>query len=582
MLRQSLVMAVLVGSACSVAYAQHATAIDTTVPATVVQVRIGNLIYTAPFRTNPSDSVAVVYNNWPDAGGLPFGAAGGTLHKLGDRVSFTPGPGMGGPTQITSLDRFGLSTPSSFQGGNVDLKFTFFDSYNVASTPMESRPLGIPVIITVAVPPLSSPGTGAVVRTPIDLTAANINVPDDDLVVVEELFPQGSTVPDQLASVLMPMFNGLPFPPLVGNSTDDFIYDFNGNQVFDAGEPGWFGGTSPFYANIGWRFSGVFGGSMGACCMPDGTCQDAGNSFCTAVGGTFVPGTCAGHGACAPMPTGSCCMEDGTCQSVATFACATAGGIYRGDGIICGSLGASCARFGFTGDDSTLTTDVGNLPGAAALVNGYGQRLTKIHGFLNTNDADMYKIRICDYPSFSASSVGGTSIDTILCLFDASGRGITLDDDTDATFQSLITSKFITANQFAYLAVARYSYVPVDAGTQPIWSDSNPSGGLFPEWAPNGPGAVNPIGGWTGSSNASGNYAVTLTGACFLGCYANCDGSTTPPILNANDFQCYLNSFAGGGNGFGYANCDNSSAQPVLNANDFQCFLNSYAAGCPS
>jgi glucose/arabinose dehydrogenase len=60
-------------------------------------------------------------------------------------------------------------------------------------------------------------------------------------------------------------------------------------------------------------------------------------------------------------------------------------------------------------------------------------------------------------------------------------------------------------------------------------------------------------------------------------CPANCDGSSTAPILNANDFQCFLNSFASGDL---YANCDASSAPPVLNANDFQCFLNQYAAGC--
>jgi hypothetical protein len=60
-------------------------------------------------------------------------------------------------------------------------------------------------------------------------------------------------------------------------------------------------------------------------------------------------------------------------------------------------------------------------------------------------------------------------------------------------------------------------------------------------------------------------------------CYANCDGSTVPPILNANDFQCFLNKFAAADP---YANCDGSTVPPVLNANDFQCFLNKYAAGC--
>ncbi len=60
-------------------------------------------------------------------------------------------------------------------------------------------------------------------------------------------------------------------------------------------------------------------------------------------------------------------------------------------------------------------------------------------------------------------------------------------------------------------------------------------------------------------------------------CYSNCDGSTTPPILTANDFQCFLNAFASNQS---YANCDNSTAAPTLTANDFQCFLNSFSAGC--
>ena len=60
-------------------------------------------------------------------------------------------------------------------------------------------------------------------------------------------------------------------------------------------------------------------------------------------------------------------------------------------------------------------------------------------------------------------------------------------------------------------------------------------------------------------------------------CYANCDGSVTTPLLNANDFQCFLNLFAAGNSA---ANCDNSTIAPVLNANDFQCFLGKFAAGC--
>ena len=70
---------------------------------------------------------------------------------------------------------------------------------------------------------------------------------------------------------------------------------------------------------------------------------------------------------------------------------------------------------------------------------------------------------------------------------------------------------------------------------------------------------------------------VTISGGGPAPCYPNCDNSTSPPILNANDFQCFLNEFAAGSS---YANCDGSTAPPVLNANDFQCFLDAFAAGC--
>ncbi len=61
-------------------------------------------------------------------------------------------------------------------------------------------------------------------------------------------------------------------------------------------------------------------------------------------------------------------------------------------------------------------------------------------------------------------------------------------------------------------------------------------------------------------------------------CYANCDRSDIVPILNVNDFICFLNRFAVGDS---YANCDRSSNPPTLNTADFLCFLNQYAAGCP-
>jgi probable HAF family extracellular repeat protein len=61
-------------------------------------------------------------------------------------------------------------------------------------------------------------------------------------------------------------------------------------------------------------------------------------------------------------------------------------------------------------------------------------------------------------------------------------------------------------------------------------------------------------------------------------CYANCDGSTTAPVLNVLDFNCFLNRFSAGE---AYANCDGSTVPPVLNVLDFNCFLNRFVQGCP-
>ncbi|MEX2217549.1 MAG: galactose oxidase-like domain-containing protein [Phycisphaerales bacterium] len=61
-------------------------------------------------------------------------------------------------------------------------------------------------------------------------------------------------------------------------------------------------------------------------------------------------------------------------------------------------------------------------------------------------------------------------------------------------------------------------------------------------------------------------------------CYANCDQSTTAPVLNVQDFGCFLARYAAGE---AYANCDNSTTAPVLNVQDFGCFLTRYAGGCP-
>lgn len=79
----------------------------------------------------------------------------------------------------------------------------------------------------------------------------------------------------------------------------------------------------------------------------------------------------------------------------------------------------------------------------------------------------------------------------------------------------------------------------------------------------------------SGDTGSIVGFSLTLTG--IGACYANCDGATVVPYLNAADFQCFMNKYVSAD---AYANCDQSTAAPVLNIVDFQCFMSRYAAGC--
>jgi hypothetical protein len=105
---------------------------------------------------------------------------------------------------------------------------------------------------------------------------------------------------------------------------------------------------------------------------------------------------------------------------------------------------------------------------------------------------------------------------------------------------------------------------------------------------------------WTGSgfniydTTASSSIQVAAGTGQYLAllalgpgpCYANCDGSTTAPILNVEDFTCFINEFAAAQalpheqQLTHYANCDQSTTAPVLNVEDFTCFINKFAQGC--
>jgi hypothetical protein len=95
-----------------------------------------------------------------------------------------------------------------------------------------------------------------------------------------------------------------------------------------------------------------------------------------------------------------------------------------------------------------------------------------------------------------------------------------------------------------------------------------------PDGAGPAPGMLIAAGALTQAGGAAVSNIAAWVGC---GCYANCDASTTSPLLTVGDFACFLNRFAAADPA---ANCDGSTTPPVLNIHDFTCFVNAFAAGC--
>ncbi len=156
------------------------------------------------------------------------------------------------------------------------------------------------------------------------------------------------------------------------------------------------------------------------------------------------------------------------------------------------------------------------LPGQ--VTNGSGTLSTINGALINGADVDLYAIYIEDEASFSASTVGGTGIDSALYLFDATGVGIAFSEDASGA-QSTLTSAFVTSNGLYYVAMSGWDYDPLNAGGLEIWADTP----WNEERAPDGPGAPGPLASWGGSSGASGAYSIFLTGARYA------DNGPPPP-----------------------------------------------------
>jgi Bacterial pre-peptidase C-terminal domain len=152
--------------------------------------------------------------------------------------------------------------------------------------------------------------------------------------------------------------------------------------------------------------------------------------------------------------------------------------------------------------------DAGELPAGAQDLSAEG--VTQIDGsFATQTDVDMYKLCLPGGGSFSASTVGGTLVDTQLFLFDSAGLGVYGNDDDGSSRQSTLPAGHQLTPQAAgeyYLAVAPFNRDP-NSVAGPIFP------ALAPVLAPTGPGAAQPVSGWSGRVSGLGPYRVSVTGA---------------------------------------------------------------------
>lgn len=162
--------------------------------------------------------------------------------------------------------------------------------------------------------------------------------------------------------------------------------------------------------------------------------------------------------------------------------------------------------------DDACIADSGDLPASAQVPVGSGPLNTIVGAMTSGADVDMFKIDICDINTFTASTVGGTTADSQLWLFNLDGTGVMHNDDWGGGgLQSRLhnTTGILTTPGEYYLAISGYNRDAIDANSARLFPDT-------PFTTLHVPTNFNPIVGWTGTGG-TWTYAIALTGVCFPG-----------------------------------------------------------------
>jgi hypothetical protein len=384
--------------------------------------------------------------------------------------------------------------------------------------------------------------------------------------------------------------------------------------------------------------------AVGACCLNDGTCTVVLQSACIAQGGTWTSvGTTCAQANC-PQAT-ACCFFDGSCAMLVASACASQGGTSQA-GFTCATV--SCPSIPpVVITNCSLSTGSMTLSGVQAPAGGVWSECAQdaldpltanttagfgVSGALRLADdftvpAGGLDLAYVKVPAYTTGATALTVTGATLRIWngnpsDPTSQVIFGDDTTNRLAHREWSNIYRTFNtvtpptcggvptapgntrrlQWAFITVNQQ----LPEGT--YWLDWNVAGASFAPTAtaataigrqcdPSNSTGLQFNGTWVPTNDAGQGCAPVpvqqglyfeLLGVLGGGqCYANCDGSTVAPVLNVDDFTCFVNEFAQAQSLppaqqiASYANCDGSTIAPVLNVDDFTCFVNQFAQGCP-
>jgi hypothetical protein len=313
-----------------------------------------------------------------------------------------------------------------------------------------------------------------------------------------------------------------------------------------------------------------------------------------------------------PLVVGGCCLATGPCSIATQADCTAGGGVYRGDGSSCS--GANCPAP--TATHIVLPEGLTSAPGGAAtntliqndgrtyqfvyaaseLRLNPGSTLTGINWRVSSytslpswpeQDATFASYEITLSPSLHppgslseifANNIGAGAVTVRSGPLTIQANSFSGGEVAPAVNAWGPTIQFSTPYVYQggdLLVTVRHSGNATEYGQ---YLDSIGQGDLV-----NGYGTL--VQGYYNTwATAEDGWAASVPVSRFSfswipqGCYANCDASTSSPVLNVADFTCFLQRYASGD---AYANCDGSTAAPALNVADFTCFLQKFAAGCP-